>query len=204
MLRAEVQFFDPGHQDAEHGNGKGYMFTNGTGTGKTYTGLGIVKRFVKQGKGRILILTPSQTKVEDWINDGKNLGLDIRSLDDWGSEHGMPATQEKGEGVVITTYANFRQNKALMEDCFDLIVYDESHRLLENKKGEATAGVNMHYKLSNKDENHTFQRLRDVNPVYREMIATREEFADEYQRLVDNAKKRAISSISRSTAIYRL
>ncbi len=189
VLRAEVQFFDPGHQDAEHGNGKGYMFTNGTGTGKTYTGLGIVKRFVKQGKGRILILTPSQTKVEDWINDGKNLGLDIRSLDDWGSEHGMPATQEKGEGVVITTYANFRQNKALMEDCFDLIVYDESHRLLENKKGEATAGVNMHYKLSNKDENHTFQRLRDVNPVYREMIATREEFADEYQRLVDNAKK---------------
>ena len=50
VLRAEVQFFDPGHQDAEHGNGKGYMFTNGTGTGKTYTGLGIVKRFVSKAR----------------------------------------------------------------------------------------------------------------------------------------------------------
>lgn len=28
----------------------GVMFTNGTGTGKTYTGLGILKRFVNQGK----------------------------------------------------------------------------------------------------------------------------------------------------------
>ena len=54
VLRAETQFFDETHQDREHANGKGYMFTNGTGTGKTYTGLGIVKRFVKQGKKRIL------------------------------------------------------------------------------------------------------------------------------------------------------
>ena len=100
---AEVQFFDQSHADEMHGNGKGYMFTNGTGTGKTYTGLGIVKRFVKQGKGRILILTPSQTKVRDWIKDGNNLNLEIRDLDSWAKEHGTTATTEKGEGVVITT-----------------------------------------------------------------------------------------------------
>lgn len=34
VLRAETQFFDETHQDREHANGKGYMFTNGTGTGK--------------------------------------------------------------------------------------------------------------------------------------------------------------------------
>lgn len=186
---AEVQFFDESHNDEEHAYGKGYMFTNGTGTGKTYTGLGIVKRFVKQGKGRILILTPSQPKVTDWINDGKNLGLNIRSLDDWSHEHGGTATAEKGDGVVITTYANFRQNQALGEDCFDLIVYDESHRLLENKKGEATTGVAQHYRLSNKNESYAFQRLRDVNPVYRRMIAAQKEFNDSYQSLVSKAKK---------------
>lgn len=189
VRKAEVQFFDESHADAEHGNGKGYMFTNGTGTGKTYTGLGIVKRFVKQGKGRILILTPSQPKVTDWINDGRNLGLHIRSLDDWSKERGSTATTEKGDGVVITTYANFRQNSALGEDCFDLIVYDESHRLLENKKGEATAGVAAHYRLSNKDENYAFGRLRDTNAVYNELIATRKECEDEYARAVDMAKE---------------
>lgn len=31
-------------------NKPGMLFTNGTGTGKTFTGLGIVKRFVEQGK----------------------------------------------------------------------------------------------------------------------------------------------------------
>ena len=41
VLKAETQFFGNEHADREHAYGKGYMFTNGTGTGKTYTGLGI-------------------------------------------------------------------------------------------------------------------------------------------------------------------
>ena len=49
VLRAETQFFGNEHADREHAYGKGYMFTNGTGTGKTFTGLGIAKRLVKQG-----------------------------------------------------------------------------------------------------------------------------------------------------------
>ncbi len=185
---AEVQFFDQSHADEMHGNGKGYMFTNGTGTGKTYTGLGIVKRFVKQGKGRILILTPSQTKVRDWIKDGNNLNLEIRDLDSWAKEHGTTATTEKGEGVVITTYANFRQNKALEEDCFDLIVYDESHRLLENKKGTATEGVSAHYMVSNKNEDYAFTRLRNVNSVYKDMLNAIEDYNKLFNEVVRKAK----------------
>ncbi|MCM1406391.1 MAG: DEAD/DEAH box helicase family protein, partial [[Clostridium] fimetarium] len=188
VLLAETQFFDPSHADEAHAYGKGFMFTNGTGTGKTYTGLGIVKRFVKQGKGRVLILTPSQTKVSDWIKDGENLGLAIRDLDSWARERGTTATTENGDGVIITTYANFRQNKALEEGCFDLVVYDESHRILENKKGIATNGLSAHYRLSNKDEGHAFARLRDTNPVYREMLKTREDYDDLYAKTVNNAK----------------
>ena len=92
VLKAETQFFGKKHADRDHAYGKGYMFTNGTGTGKTYTGLGIAKRLAKQGKGRILFVTPSQKKVYDWVKDGKNLGLDIRDLDSVAKEKGTTAT----------------------------------------------------------------------------------------------------------------
>jgi hypothetical protein len=36
--------------------GYGMLFTNGTGTGKTFTGLGVVKRFAMQGKDNTLIM----------------------------------------------------------------------------------------------------------------------------------------------------
>lgn len=184
VLRAETQFFDETHQDREHANGKGYMFTNGTGTGKTYTGLGIVKRFVKQGKKRILILTPSQPKVRDWINDGKNLGLEIKSLDDWAKEHGTTATTEAGEGTIITTYANFRQNEELLNGTFDLIVYDESHRLMENKNAANTIGTNQHHMIANRDAAFATIRLRKINPFYQERDKVNDEFKEKREQLV--------------------
>ena len=158
VLKAETQFFDVSHQDREHGNGKGMMFTNGTGTGKTYTGLGIIKRFVKQGKGRVLILTPSQEKVTDWANDGLNLGLHIEKLDDVAKATGATATKSKGKGVVATTYANARQNLAMLEDCFDLIVYDESHKIVENQEGERTTMQFFHEMLTNKNVERSIDR----------------------------------------------
>jgi DNA replication protein DnaC len=158
VLKAETQFFDETHQDREHGNGKGMMFTNGTGTGKTYTGLGIVKRFVKQGKGRVLILTPSQEKVTDWRNDGRNLGLDIESLDEEAKNKGTSATKSKGKGVVVTTYANARQNLAMLEDCFDLIVYDESHKIMESKEATNTTMMDFHEMLTNKNVEKSMDR----------------------------------------------
>lgn len=191
VMKAETQFFDDSHNDRDHAFGKGYMFTNGTGTGKTYTGLGIVKRFIKQGKGRILILTPSQTKVKDWVDDAKNLGIELNDLDAVAKakKDGATATTEKGEGAVITTYANFRQNKALLEDLFDLIVYDESHRLLENKDGIGTAGSLQHYKLSNRNNNYSYLRLQEINPVWNDYQAKIEEFDAEREKLIERLKK---------------
>ncbi|EJX09170.1 type III restriction enzyme, res subunit family protein, partial [gut metagenome] len=192
VLKAETQFFDESHNDREHAFGKGYMFTNGTGTGKTYTGLGIVKRFIKQGKGRVLVLTPSQTKVGDWIKDAKNLGIDLKDLDAVAKakKDGSTATTEKGEGAVITTYANFRQNKALLEDLFDLVVYDESHRLLENKGGIGTAGSLQHYKLSNRNEQYAYLRLQETNPIWNSCIAKKEEFDMQHTKIIERLKKK--------------
>ena len=191
VMKAEMQFFDESHNDRDHAFGKGYMFTNGTGTGKTYTGLGIVKRFVKQGKGRVLVLTPSQTKVKDWVNDAKNLGIELHDLDAAAKakKDGSTATTEKGEGAVITTYANFRQNKALLEDLFDLIVYDESHRLLENKEGTGTAGSLQHYKLSNRNEQYAYLRLQEIDPTWNALNAKMDEFNTERGKLIERLKK---------------
>lgn len=185
VLKAETQFFDESHKDKAHANGKGYMFTNGTGTGKTYTGLGIIKRMVKQGKGRILIITPSQQKVKDWINDGKNLCLDIRDLDDWANERGNTATNEKGDGVVITTFANFGTNKRLLEDQFDAIVYDESHRIMENKNATETARSRQHYMLSNRNESYALMRLEEINPDCMKMRGLAEDFEDARKKEVE-------------------
>lgn len=185
VLKAETQFFDESHKDKAHANGKGYMFTNGTGTGKTYTGLGIIKRMVKQGKGRILIITPSQQKVKDWINDGRNLCLDIRDLDDWANERGSTATNEKGDGVVITTFANLGTNKRLLEDQFDAIVYDESHRIMENKNATETARSRQHYMLSNRNESYALMRLEEINPDCMKMRGLAEDFEDARKKEVE-------------------
>ena len=192
VLKAETQFFDESHNDREHAFGKGYMFTNGTGTGKTYTGLGIVKRFIKQGKGRILIVTPSQQKVTDWISDAKNLNINLRSLEDFATQSGTTATQTAGDGAVITTYANFRENAALLEDVFDLVVYDESHRLLENKAGTETRGARQHYMVTNRDEDAAFMRLREINPIYKKISEAQEKFISIYEKEIENKSQKNI------------
>ena len=189
VLRAEKQFFGKEHADREHAFGKGYMFTNGTGTGKTYTGLGIAKRLVKQGKGRILIVTPSQKKVSDWIKDGRNLNMEIRDLDDWAKERGTTATTESGDGVVITTFANFGVNKKLLETKWDAVIYDESHRIMENKKGTETARSMQHYMVTNRDESHCFLRLQETNKDYQKQKSLGEQFDIERVKETERIRK---------------
>ena len=204
VLRAETQFFGNEHADREHAYGKGYMFTNGTGTGKTFTGLGIAKRLVKQGKGRILIVTPSQKKVSDWIKDGHNLNMEIRDLDNWAKERGTTATTESGEGVVITTFANFGLNKKLLETKWDAVIYDESHRIMENKKGAETARSMQHYMVTNRDENRCFLRLQEISKDYQKMKSLGEQFDaerdKEVKRIQDEYKASHPSATPRDVA----
>jgi len=157
VLKAEKRFFGEEHKTNEAAHGKGMLFTNGTGTGKTYTGLGVAKRFEKRGKKNILIVVPSEAKVGDWIKDGENIGLTIIPL---------TSTKDAGENAVITTYANFRANDALKNRDFDLVMYDESHRLMEEKSGATSSTTNSHYSHSNVSEWQAFNRLQSINPDY--------------------------------------
>ena len=124
VLKAENRFFVD--------NKKGMLFTNGTGTGKTYTGLGIAKRYEMQGKDNILILVPTDKKAKDWIEDGENINLDITQLD---------GIKDAGNGIVVTTYANFRDNESLVKREWDLILPDESHKLLSNAQSKDTSSL---------------------------------------------------------------
>lgn len=147
VRKAESRFFietpteATGADAARLGDPKrGMLFTNGTGTGKTFTGLGLVKRFAMQGKGNVLIVAPSQTVVEAWAKAGRAFDLDIAVLE---------GTDTAGKGVVVTTYANFRNNTALFKRDFDLVVMDEAHHILSNAAGEFTAGIRVFRDVAN-------------------------------------------------------
>lgn len=100
----------------------GMMFTNGTGTGKTYTGLGIVKRFVDADKKNILIIAPSDGILKQWEEAAaKDFGITLTRLN---------STKDAGEGAVTATYANVGANQALVNRDFDLVITDESHNLM--------------------------------------------------------------------------
>ena len=113
-------------------DGYGMLFTNGTGTGKTFTGLGIIKRFAVAGKGNVIIAVPNDKIADDWRTSGRLLGLDISLLE---------STKDAGRGIVITTYANFGQNPSLAHREWDLVVADEAHKLAMNASGEATLAL---------------------------------------------------------------
>lgn len=136
VYKAENRFFGE-NNDPNKLYGKGMLFTNGTGTGKTLTGLGIIKRMIKRGKGNGIIVVPSDPKVKDWMAEGKDyMGIDIHQLT--GKLDGGNA------GPNITTYANFRDNPNLRLKTWDWVVYDESHKINSNGQGGDTAGENAH------------------------------------------------------------
>lgn len=125
VFKAEIRMFV--------NNKPGMLFTNGTGTGKTFTGLGIVKRFVEQGKKNILIVSPSTGINDGWIDSGKKFGLNI-----------VPLKNKKDNGdnnISITTLNNFTSNKTLVKRNWDLVVIDECHKLISNQNNKETGAI---------------------------------------------------------------
>ncbi len=110
--------------------GHGMLFTNGTGTGKTYSGLGVIKRFALQGKHQAMVIAPSQGILEDWARSARDLGLEMHILDS-AVDGGRP-------GLNGTTYANFGTNDRLADREWDLVVPDEAHKLSSDQDGTVT------------------------------------------------------------------
>jgi hypothetical protein len=113
----------------------GMMFTNGTGTGKTYTGLGVVKRFADAGKKNILIIAPSDGILKQWEEAAaKDFGITLTRLD---------STKDAGKGAVTATYANVGANQALVNRDFDLVITDESHNLMGSESATPTDALKL-------------------------------------------------------------
>lgn len=113
----------------------GMMFTNGTGTGKTYTGLGIVKRFVDADKKNILIIAPSDGILKQWEEAAaKDFGITLTRLN---------STKDAGKGAVTATYANVGANQALVNRDFDLVITDESHKLMGSESATPTDALQL-------------------------------------------------------------
>lgn len=113
----------------------GMMFTNGTGTGKTYTGLGVVKRFVDAGKKDILVIAPSDGILKQWEEAAaKDFGITLTRLN---------STKDAGEGAVTATYANVGANRALVNRDFDLVITDESHNLMGSESAKPTEALQL-------------------------------------------------------------
>lgn len=113
--------------------GNGMLLTNGTGTGKTASGMGVIVRSINDGKPNALVVVPSDKIAADWIKFAKMLGVDLKLLD---------SIRDNGkDGQVITTYANFGANDSLALRDWDQFVMDEAHYLSSNEAGEGTAAL---------------------------------------------------------------
>lgn len=156
-------------------DGYGMLFTNGTGTGKTFSGLGIIKRHELQGKTNTLILAPDTKIASDWIKSGKLLGLNITELAD---------TKDAGKGIVITTYANFGANDTTATRQWDLVVADEAHTLMQDKDGTPTSylhnlraityhpnGAGIRHTMLNRDKLDKAKALGDEIESLERMVA---------------------------------
>lgn len=159
----------------------GMMFTNGTGTGKTFTGLGIVKRFVNQGKDNILIIAPRGKIIADWRKSAKDFfGLNVKQLD---------GTSQNGDsGIVITTFANMGQNQSLVNRNWDLIIVDESHYLMSNEAGTPTKALIKLRELT--FHNRAFyERTRDLHAKeYAELDKIRKQIKEDKENNEDVAE----------------
>lgn len=186
VFKAETRFQKP--------DGYGMLFTNGTGTGKTFTGLGIIKRMARQGKTNILVVVPDEKIGDDWIGSAKLLGLNASKLAD---------TKDAGKGIVLTTYANLGSNDALATRAWDLVVADEAHNLMKSADGTVTTylqnlrAITMHpdgafqrYAMLNREKIDRSKALSEEITGLERMIAA--DSTTDQQRAAWDAKSEAL------------
>ncbi|URQ87747.1 DEAD/DEAH box helicase family protein [Pseudoalteromonas sp. SCSIO 43088] len=152
IAQIEARFFGADNQ------GLGFQNTNGTGTGKTFVGLGAVKRFSQNGKDNSLIVVPNDGIAQQWVKAAKDFfGLDVYLI----GQDGKPKTKDAGRGITIATYATLGNNNAIIKDRnqFDLIVADESQNLMGNQQAKETNALKSLRAITN-HERGTYARAR--------------------------------------------
>lgn len=145
VLKTEVRF----------ANANGMLLTNGTGTGKTASGLGAAKRSINEGKDSIIVVVPSDKIASDWVKFASMLSIDLKPLAD--------TKDNGGKGPVITTYANFAANDSLALRKWDMAITDEAHYLSSNEAGETTGALEQLRALTG-HHGGFYKAVRDQNP----------------------------------------
>lgn len=149
IVAIETQLLDPSHNDYDHCYGKGMIVSNGTGTGKTFTGMGTIKRFLMNGKKRILLVAPPGVHA-DWQKAADFFDVTLNKLE---------SKKDVGKGVIITSYENFRDNYELYQESFDLVIYDESQKIMESQGGNETTALKAHELITAKNVDSAAERL---------------------------------------------
>lgn len=191
VFKAETRFFSPEHNTPENQYGKGMMFTNGTGTGKTYTALGIAKRFYKEGKKNILITTPNQKMISDWIRAAGKMQMEGYRLED---------TKDGGEGLSITTHKNFLDNDAITKKDWDLVIYDESHALMRNQEGSTTAITRKHREVSKSPS--VAMRLAKEKIAYDERLKLARGNSDSVKKLDEALQEEYMNQLNKTKVVF--
>lgn len=189
--------------------GQGVMFTNGTGTGKTFTGMGVVKRFWDAGKKNILIVAPNQEIVKQWADAAHTVFEDKKDKNgNWTHNiepHILESTKDAGKGLTITTYANFGANDSLVNRDWDLIVSDESQKLMDNEKGTQTnalkqlraltyhhEGLDQRYKLLHPKEYNAAHKKDRKPEDYTKYDLARKAQTEKWQKIEAKDKPRVV------------
>lgn len=164
-------------------DGYGVVFTNSTGTGKTFSAMGIAKILSKQGKNNILVIVPNAEVMGGWLKAGPMLGLPITKLRD---------TKDHGTGVVVTTYANVQNNDALVKRKWDMVFADESQNLSANAGGDSTGALDMVRALTMHPDGVS-RRTQALHPELHERIQELWAKYRELERKKDTAAMRKIA-----------
>lgn len=171
-VRASLPMLLPAQQEdvvkveQRHQKGNGIVITNGTGTGKTMSGLGVAKRFHNAGRENILILVPSDKIASDWVKSAGWLDMPLKQL--------SGITDNGGSGPVITTYANLGQNNSLAQREWDLVIPDESHRLMQNESGDVTEQLRMFRALTGHPDGFSSWLQAKYGDQYAELVAAQQ------------------------------
>jgi hypothetical protein len=153
--QGDVEFIDARLNQNGH---PGVLLTNGTGTGKTFSGLGAIKQALDRGAMHILVVAPSDKVGSDW----KNTAQEFFNIQDAAQ---LVDTKDNGgtNRLVMTTYANLGQNANLVNRPWDLIVADEAHYLSQNKEGKDTNALDTLRALTF-HKNGIFRRAEMLEP----------------------------------------
>lgn len=152
-------------------NKNGVLFTNGTGTGKTFSGLGIIKRMYDKGKKNIIVVTPNTNIIKQWTDAAKeHFGIEMTPLE---------SVKDGGKGVCITTFANFGYNHELAKKDWDLVICDESQNLMSGAKSEPTNALRALRAITHHEEGFNRWLKDNHSDLWDELQKARETDAEE-------------------------